>query len=108
MLHQTTAEGQRFQSFFSSLMLCLPKVKGVSHLSDLFVSGSLSGEQSEAAVSPSGRSLAFSFSRKHKKIPSALKEVTFHFIILITLTPSSSTLNTYDIVLTYTWSKFAD
>ncbi|MCJ8743206.1 hypothetical protein PDJAM_G00091200 [Pangasius djambal] len=34
------------------------------------------GEQSEVAVSPSGRSSAFSFSRKQKKIPSALKEVS--------------------------------
>ncbi|KAM9467692.1 FYVE, RhoGEF and PH domain-containing protein 6 isoform 2-T2 [Clarias gariepinus] len=34
------------------------------------------GEQSEVAVSPTGRSSAFSFSRKQKKIPSALKEVS--------------------------------
>ncbi|XP_017349622.1 FYVE, RhoGEF and PH domain-containing protein 6 isoform X2 [Ictalurus punctatus] len=34
------------------------------------------GEQSEVAVSPSGRSSAFSFSRKQKKIPAALKEVS--------------------------------
>ncbi|XP_062863074.1 FYVE, RhoGEF and PH domain-containing protein 6 [Trichomycterus rosablanca] len=34
------------------------------------------GEQSEVAVSPSGKSSAFSFSRKQKKIPAALKEVS--------------------------------
>lgn len=34
------------------------------------------GEQPEVAVSPSGRSSAFSFSRKQKKIPAALKEVS--------------------------------
>ncbi|TSK13134.1 Nuclear receptor subfamily 2 group C member 1 [Bagarius yarrelli] len=32
--------------------------------------------ESEVAVSPSGRSSAFSFSRKQKKIPAALKEVS--------------------------------
>ncbi|KAF7694097.1 FYVE, RhoGEF and PH domain-containing protein 6 [Silurus meridionalis] len=34
------------------------------------------GEQSEVAVSPIGRSSTFAFSRKQKKIPSALKEVS--------------------------------
>uniref|UniRef100_A0A671SP17 FYVE, RhoGEF and PH domain-containing protein 6-like n=1 Tax=Sinocyclocheilus anshuiensis TaxID=1608454 RepID=A0A671SP17_9TELE len=34
------------------------------------------GDQSSATVSPSGRSSSFAFSRKQKKIPSALKEVS--------------------------------
>ncbi|XP_052410362.1 FYVE, RhoGEF and PH domain-containing protein 6 isoform X1 [Carassius gibelio] len=34
------------------------------------------GEQSNVTVSPSGRSSTFAFSRKQKKIPSALKEVS--------------------------------
>ncbi|KAI5617761.1 FYVE, RhoGEF and PH domain-containing protein 6 isoform X3 [Silurus asotus] len=34
------------------------------------------GEQSDVAVSPIGRSSTFAFSRKQKKIPSALKEVS--------------------------------
>ncbi|XP_051544329.1 FYVE, RhoGEF and PH domain-containing protein 6-like isoform X2 [Myxocyprinus asiaticus] len=34
------------------------------------------GEQSNLTVSPSGRSSTFAFSRKQKKIPSALKEVS--------------------------------
>ncbi|XP_016108863.1 FYVE, RhoGEF and PH domain-containing protein 6-like [Sinocyclocheilus grahami] len=34
------------------------------------------GDQSSVSVSPSGRSSSFAFSRKQKKIPSALKEVS--------------------------------
>ncbi len=37
----------------------------------------LIGDQSNVTVSPSGRSSTFAFSRKQKKIPSALKEVTW-------------------------------